>query len=580
VSKCTVKGCDGVAAPPGQCLGHLDNAHFEETIAQLRRSNAWVDGRGARFTEVRATQLVNRLRAADHALRLAVDLRGAVFDGDLTLSDVSLEMPVRLAGATVAGELRVEGVQGLPFLSLGAPAEPRTWVASLHVERCVDDTADWTIAELDVGGTAHFRRNELRSLSLDRCSLGTLFLLSELELAGGLALQACVWGEGQFEHVHTAGDVTCTASMMRRLHMRSCRFDAWTDLFVVGSITAARCSFGGPTRIRLEELANVTLMLREEGPRRDVPHDPNRPAREQLELESVRFESAAYLRWGRGPVLLPATLFAATSTLDQAAESSEAPRLINVSEMDGANLRIGSVGLDDTRLSAAATLGPIDSTRLRFGRGAAGITRRRYVADEDEHPPRRWSSEARVKRRNNAHVLSETYRDLRKSSEDVGSYAAANDLYYGERLWKRKAVRPLGIQWLWLTAYSLVGYGVRPWRPAVLLGLTLVLGTVAFGTDDALTRERVLAATPREPPDAVCERNAEPTAIAERQRVACPADFSERLEFSIRTSTSLIRPAAGYETRGVGVGVDIAVRLFSALFFATFVLAMRNRVRR
>jgi hypothetical protein len=546
-----------------------------------------VDARGAQIESQRVIELMTSLvGAASGAVRQSIDLRDACIQGNINLTGFSLQSPLRLAGAQIDGDLTISGLRGLTHLQLGAPASRRTSMHSLQLHDCEEEQAEWTIAEVDIADRVRLNNVRLRYLGLDGCRLGRLLTITDVTLEDGFEIRRCAWDESSAEHLRVSGGLTVNDVQANTLTLRACRFEAWSDLFIRASLAAKRCSFSGPTRIRLQAAWWVTEQLDGEGPRHAVRVDDlDRPLEEDeasLELESVRFESAAHLRWAGGPVALPGTLFAGASSLDQAPDASRRPILTDVREMDGANLRIQGVRMAECRFSAAAALGAIHSTRLPFGRGTAGITRRHYLADEHQHPRMGWRHRRRLRaeRRNSAYTLNATYRDLRIGAEAVGNFAGANDLHYGERLWHRKAVSLGSAQWWWLAAYGLVGYGVRPWRPLALLVAVVLAATFLFAIDDGLRRERLVKGDAKERVSALCQRAGDPGTPAGRQRVFCPADFGERLEFSVRTSTTLIRPAAGYETRGIATAVDIVVRLLAALFFGLFLLAMRNRVHR
>jgi len=179
-----------------------------------------------------------------------------------------------------------------------------------------------------------------------------------------------------------------------------------------------------------------------------------------------------------------------------------------------------------------------------------------------------------------ASELASTYRQLRKGSEDLGNFAAANDLFYGERLWTRKANRCFSFAWSWLAAYGLVGYGVRPWRPLAGVAVLISAAAVGFGFADGLKYNQELDGRANETAAQICERGLPPARPETTQTVTCETHLAERLEFAVRATTSLVRPINGYIVHGGGVVIEITLRLLAALMFGLFVLAMRNRVHR
>ena len=289
-----------------------------------------------------------------------------------------------------------------------------------------------------------------------------------------------------------------------------------------------------------------------------------------LQCESVRMSSPAALQWCGGCVSLARCVFTQSSILDKAREAASPPILLDVDRLDGDKLRIGQVDLRKVRLADAATFGVIDTSLLAKSAGPLWRTRRRVLFDEEEHERHGTPSGAR---------LAVVYRALRKSSEQAGDYAGANDLHYGERRWQLKATTSRAER-CWLQAYRLVGYGVRPWRPLALLMVLVVAAAASFDFFPSLLRQRTIDASPATPVASACARSNDPKTPGRTFRIECRADASERLEFSLRATTSLIRPVGGYEVRGHAVLVEVFLRLTVALLFALFVLALRNRFHR
>lgn len=587
-AECAANGCDG---PPVEdlphCLGHVNDEQLHYLVPKMRREVKLIDVRRAHLDASRVTQILSEAVSSTGRLRVPVNFGGARIAGDVVLNNLNLGARLDFAGANV-DTIRIGQIEGLSHLRLGAPAWERTKIGTLIVSDCVAPGEEFTIAEADIDERLAVRRSSLRFLGIDRARLGNRCVISDLSVATVLHVQSCSGSEVSADNLRVADGVTLDGLYIETLNLTSCTLDSWVDVVSTAAITAKRCTFGGPTRIQWATPTSVSQMMGAEGPRRGVSTSGFQPPAEReasTSLTSVRFASTAHLRLAGADVELVGCVFSDASTLEGAETASSSPRLVNVSEMDGDELRIGAVDVSSCQLAAAASLGPIDPHGLEIGFGAAGLTRRRYVADEGARPTlrARWqtSRHERESRRARAQQLAATYRDLRRGNEEIGNHAGSNDLYYGERLWERKASSVGGVDWLWLAAYGLVGYGVRPLRPLLWL-VALVLGAaLAFGAVNGLYYERTVVGSPAEKVTALCDRGGQTGATLNHvQKVACPADLAKRLEFTVRTTTTIIRPIGGFETYRSGIPLDIVVRLAAALLFALLVLAVRNRVRR
>jgi hypothetical protein len=587
VALCKANDCDARANSGGLCLGHLDDREFKQAVRDLGSRSAAVDAGDTVISPERVVSLLAQLAgAANRRLRQPVSLRGAIVTGDLTLrlGDYVLAAPLDLTGARIEGKLTVAGVRGLGFLHLGQLSEDvTTSLSELVIEDCVDDTADVALASLDLPRGMTVRRCQLRSLLMAGVRTPRSVSFLDVEFARDLTVHHCAVSSLRLQHVRLGSGISLHSIRARSVDVLESRFESWADMQCAGSVSLRRATFEGPARINWSPGDWPTEDKRDQG--REVAYaDIEVPGEPQLTLElaSVRFNSSAQLRWTAGGVKLSRSVFEAASSLGQAERASGPPRLIEVGELDGAALRLGRVDLTQCRLGMATTLGPLDPSRLRAGWGSVGLTWRRFLFDEGE----RASVVARLhgrrtdRLRERAPELAATYRELRKSSEDVGNFAAANDLFYGERLWTRKASRVWSFQWLWLAGYGLVGYGVRPWRSLAWLIALVLAAAVGLGLSDGLSQSKQLDGRANEQARVLCERNRPPVRPQTTQQVTCPTTFSSQLEFALRATTSLARPASGYSLSGVGVAIEIALRLLAPLMFGLFVVAIRNRVRR
>lgn len=559
-AECAEAGCRGVPVDHGRCLGHVDEQTFERKLPVLSLGGPAVELRGATISAVRVGRLLSKLTSGGE-IRRHVRLSGATIDGDVRLSDVVLRGDLELDGATIDGSVDLSRVSGLSHLRLGDFASQPTTMKSLWIGECRGDDEDLRIENVQVGSGLRLHRASLRSLQIMACDVAADLEVVEAVIARDVRILGCSGRQVSADRVQVAGSVT--AALTGAAELTSCRFGSWVDIGCTGGLSADRVICDEPFRLDWQG--------RFAGAQADA----------KLSLRSVRFGSSAHIRWAAAEIDLAGSVFTAASTLTASEHASGPPVLACVDDMDGERLRMDRIDVSNVRLSRAASLGPIDPWGLRGGLGRVGLTRRHFMADE--MPPRllaRWDSAERKTTAGLAPTLSAAYRQLRKRAEDVGNYTGANDLYLGERLWARKAARLGSVQWLWLAAHGLVGYGVRPLRPLLALVVAIAMGVLVLGATSGLERQRTLSGAPSESRSAICARDRSPATPADAVRVTCPADFGDRLEFAVRTTTSLVRPVEGFELTHGGVVVEIGLRLLAALFFGLFLLSIRNRVRR
>jgi hypothetical protein len=588
VAECEVADCHAPTASESSlhCLGHVKDEQIGPLVRNMRRTHGAIDVRRGRFEATRVSRILAEASGTSQVLRVPIAFGGARISGDLTLTGFRLTARLDFAGARIDA-VRIGQIEGLQHLRLGAPAWERTRIGAFIVSDCDAPMEELALAEIDVDDRVHIRRSGLRYLGLDRCRLGNTCTFSDVSIGASLEIVRCSAGSMSMDNVRVEDGVTIGMLYGEQVDLRSCRFATWVDLTSTGSLVSDRCLFGGPTNLQWVSPSIVAQALASDGPRRGVSVSEVTPPAEtstDTSLRSARFGSTAHLRLAGGKVMLPGCVFSDASTLRPAETATRRPRLVNVSEMDGDELGIGSIDVSSCKLADAASLGPIDPAGLDLGFGAAGLTHRHHLADEGTRRDYRLLTRRKTPRgraqRTKAQSLAKTYRDLRRSNEDVGNHAGSNDLYYGERLWERKASRVLSVDWLWLAAYGLVGYGVRPLRPFLWLIAVVTAGVLAFGAADGLYHERLVTGAPDDRVAILCSNDRRESTPHRTQRILCPADLGERVEFAVRTTTTIIRPIGGFETRGIGITLDIAIRLLSALLFALLVLAIRNRVRR
>jgi hypothetical protein len=158
------------------------------------------------------------------------------------------------------------------------------------------------------------------------------------------------------------------------------------------------------------------------------------------------------------------------------------------------------------------------------------------------------------------------YRDLRKGLEDTKNEPGAADFYYGEMEMRRLAAReasggrgdagdlpPRSERWLLHAYWALSGYGLRASRALATLAVLLLVSAWLFTFE----------------------------AFAQVPKTPDAAGFSRALEFSARSSLSLLRGGSELlDPRGPGTVLDMALRLLGPVLLALAVLAIRGRTKR
>lgn len=241
-------------------------------------------------------------------------------------------------------------------------------------------------------------------------------------------------------------------------------------------------------------------------------------------------------------------------------------------------------GLDNLRIGSSCTF----LTMPRFWRGRRFVRRRVLQEEVDWREAhfgrRRIRSEPSLQ--TSEHVAG-LYRDLRKGLEDSKNEPGAADFYYGEMEMRRLSgrqrptgltplQRPRAVERTLLYCYWLVsGYGMRASRAAITLSASIFVAAFLF-THGSLA----VMSTPAPTPMSV---NVASGIIAYSAPVAArPPDFAEALEFAARRSVSITQIGAprNITPRGLGIVLEILLRLIGPGLLALFFLALRARTKR
>jgi hypothetical protein len=193
--------------------------------------------------------------------------------------------------------------------------------------------------------------------------------------------------------------------------------------------------------------------------------------------------------------------------------------------------------------------------------------------------------------------IASIYRDLRKSLEDSKNEPEANDFYYGEMEMRRlstrdtrhrrspstdDAIERTGLQpyaeRVLLNAYWLEsGYGLRALRALTTLLVLILIAPVAlaaWGFDDVSDPITRIVSIDPDTGRVTYEGPASQGPASFRVR------YAAALEFSVRASTSLLRPIGTPPLTGLGTAIEVALRLLGPLLLAFAILALRGRMKR
>ncbi|OLT43643.1 hypothetical protein BJF87_24470 [Gordonia sp. CNJ-863] len=166
-----------------------------------------------------------------------------------------------------------------------------------------------------------------------------------------------------------------------------------------------------------------------------------------------------------------------------------------------------------------------------------------------------------------AREVSAIYRSLRKALEDAKDEPGAADFYYGEMEMRRQAAGLLSVErWILATYRVVSGYGLRAWRAVASLAAIIGLAALCFirGEKPPFGWELVRKNDSSTPP------------------LIDPDSHLWPLAFAAQEAVALFRPAgaAGATLVGIGVFIDLSIRILGPILLALAVLAIRNRTKR
>jgi hypothetical protein len=185
-----------------------------------------------------------------------LDLRGTVIDGDLDLTNATINVPLLLDGAAITGSLRADGAEfQAPVTLAGADISGR-----VHAH---DATIDGGLVANDLNaGYVDGRHLHIDgSLIFEQASFASNLLLAHATIGGDLALNDATFDWSIDSTAATiAGDVAATAMTVDadcdfvaaqiegEVALRKAKIDGdtdWSHASVEGDLRAPDCTFGG-----------------------------------------------------------------------------------------------------------------------------------------------------------------------------------------------------------------------------------------------------------------------------------------------------------------------------------------------
>ncbi|MDA2807056.1 pentapeptide repeat-containing protein [Nocardiopsis suaedae] len=448
-------------------------------------------------------------------------------------------------------------------------------------------------------------------------------------------------GDAWFAGVHFSGDAGFGGAYIRRNALfGGARFDGGTgfgDAYIGESADFGKARFHGSTPLTVVAAEQVDLSRAEFSSPADLEIDAagidlrraGFPAGVRLELrraavdmEGARIEgpstlSGAFLPTagegdeaptggpvppGRGPRLLDPPDASEAST----PRRSWMPTVVSLRGVDCTNLMLNDVDLSSCRFAGAmnvAALGlqgqcvfarPPRSRGGGFGR-AVRWSRRRVLAEEREWRTimghRGWVEDpdeaeylAGLERPEvSAERMADLYRSLRRALEENADQPGAADFYYGEMLFRARAVSTPPAERAILWAYwAFSGFGLRALRSLAALAVLVAVTTavlagwgipaegpqqqVAFTLPPGASGGQVTAEVDKPPSDLP---NAEDRWTG------------DRLEKAARIAMgAVVFRDSGKELTDVGAWTVVVSRFTGPVLLALAVLAVRNRVKR
>jgi hypothetical protein len=317
-----------------------------------------------------------------------------------------------------------------------------------------------------------------------------------------------------------------------------------------------------------------------------------RAAADVLDLTEAAFDGPATIGIARAQVWATDARFAGQATL-AALEGAPRALLRSVQGVDVASLTVIGVNVTKARFAGAQNLNKIRLIDTEFDKvdGRQRLYEERCLTDPQTLEPDEASHQKGLVG-SGPDQVAELYRLLRKGREDSSDAPGGNDLYIGEQLMRRRALKrvdpkDLGVhgRLLILGLYGMVaGFGVRPLRPVAAFTIVFALAwaTALFGN---MIAPKVAAqqheVTPWVVPVVAAGSVSVPAASAQpRPPSPSVAERSGPAAVYVIRSLLLLPTSGNVETTTEGDALQAALRLLGPLLLGFVALGLRAQVKR
>ncbi|MDA2813201.1 pentapeptide repeat-containing protein [Nocardiopsis sp. RSe5-2] len=593
------EGCRGIrAAGTDMCLAHLDSDALDAFLAglepgsdldlsgtaistgllgplldALRDEDGWAVLGHARFTEARFT---GGTGFGDVHFRGNVWFEGAHFEHNAGFSATQFDGLARFAGVRIEGD---------------------AWFMGANFE----DNTDFTDAY--IGDRAFF----------SGVHFGGYAMFAGAHFADDASFGAVDFaGDGLFVGARFEGSTDfADACFGRSADFRGAEFNDSSSLTIVAAeqVDLSGAAFASPVALGVDASG---LDLRGAAFPSGVRLELRRAA---VDLEGARIEGPTTLSGGSRPMASeedgppigePLPPGRSPRLLSPASGAERMPVVVSLRGVDCTNLTLNDVDLSSCRFAGAmnvAALGlqgqcvfarPPRTRGGRFGR-LVRWSRRRVLAEEREWRTamgyRGWvddPDEAEYlvgleRPEVSAEQMADLYRSLRRALEDNADQPGAADFYYGEMLFRARAVSTPSAERAILWAYwAFSGFGLRALRALAALAVLVAVTTAVlagWGIPDKAPQQRVEFTLP---PGAsggqvAAEIDTPSAGLPDRE----DRWTGDRLEKAARIAMgAVVFRDAGKELTDVGAWTVVVSRFTGPVLLALAVLAVRNRVKR